>query len=138
MEHELDKQRTQEFALKLFGFYTSGVLTLMVDIGHTTGLFDAAAKGRGGSQEIAARAGLGERYVREWPCAPAAVGVFEDDGASPTLPRPGAHRIRRSSVPASGPAPSAGRGRRPARWGCRTHASRSSTLPGCLPSRSST
>ena len=45
MEQKLDKQRVQEFARKLFGFYTSGILTLMVDLGHKTGLFEAAAKG---------------------------------------------------------------------------------------------
>src|SRR2546427_11547849 len=93
MEHELDKQRTQEFARKLFGFYTSGVLTLMVDIGHTTGLFEAAAKGRGGSQEIAARAGLDERYVREWLCALAAGGVFEYDAAPRTVFLPPQHGV---------------------------------------------
>src|SRR2546427_8418770 len=94
MEHELDKQRTQEFARKLFGFYTSGVLTLMVDIGHTTGLFEAAAKGRGGSQEIAARAGLGEPYVRWWLCALAGGGVFEYDAASPRVSLPPEHAGR--------------------------------------------
>src|SRR5437879_13324772 len=94
MEHELDKQRTQEFARKLFGVYTSGVLTLMVDIGHTTGLFEAAAKGRGGSEEIAARAGLHERYVREWLCALAAGGVVAHDAASRTLSLPAAHASR--------------------------------------------
>src|SRR2546428_9924641 len=99
MEHELDKQRTQEFARKLFGFYTSGVLTLMVDIGHTTGLFEAAAKGRGGSQEIAARAGPDERYVREWLCALAPGRGFEDDAASPPfcLP-PGTADVRPGTV----------------------------------------
>src|SRR5216117_2462604 len=93
MDQKLDKQRTQEFARKLFGFYTSGVLTLMVDIGHTTGLFEAAAKGRGGSEEIAARAGLHERYVREWLCALAAGGVFEYDAASRTFSLPPEHAV---------------------------------------------
>src|SRR5439155_2592270 len=93
MEHKLDKQRTQEFARKLFASYTSGVLALMVDIGYTTGLFEAAAKGRGGSQEIAARAGLDERYVREWLCALAAGGVFEYDAASRTFSLPPEHAV---------------------------------------------
>jgi len=93
MDQKLDKQRTQEFARKLFGFYTSGVLTLMVDIGHATGLFEAAAKGRGGSEEIAARAGLHERYVREWLCALAAGGVFEYDAASRTFSLPPEHAV---------------------------------------------
>src|SRR5213592_32936 len=93
MDQKLDKQRTQEFARKLFGFYTSGVLTLMVDIGHTTGLFEAAAKGRGGSEEIAARAGLHERYVREWLCALATGGVFEYDAAARTFSLPPEHAV---------------------------------------------
>src|SRR5438552_15265624 len=93
MEHELDKQRTQEFARKRFGVYTGGVLTLMVEIGHTTGLVEAAAKGRGGSEEIAARAGLHERYVREWLCALAAGGVFEYDAASRTFSLPPEHAV---------------------------------------------
>ena len=93
MEHELDKQRTQEFARKLFGFYTSGVLTLMVDIGHTTGLFEAAAKGPGTSEAIAARAGLDERYVREWLCALAAGGVFEYDAALRAFSLPPEHAV---------------------------------------------
>jgi len=93
MEAKLDKQRTQEFARKLFGFYTSGVLTLMVDIGHRTGLFEAVAKGPGGSQEIAARARLSERYVREWLCALATGGVLEYDAASRTFSLPPEHAV---------------------------------------------
>ncbi len=68
-EVKLDRQKVQDFARRLFGHYTSGILTLLVHIGHQTGLFDATAKGPGTSQEIAARAGLDERYVREWLAA---------------------------------------------------------------------
>ena len=45
MEVKLDRQRVQEFARKLFGHYTSGILTLLVDVGHKTGLFEAVAEG---------------------------------------------------------------------------------------------
>jgi SAM-dependent methyltransferase len=93
MEATLDKQRTQAFARKLFGLYTSGVLTLMVEVGHRTGLFEAAAKGPGGSEEIAARAGLDARYVREWLCALATGGVFEYDAASRTFSLPPEHAV---------------------------------------------
>ncbi len=54
---ELDRKRVQEFARKLFGHYTSGMLALMVDVGHRTGLFEAAAKGAATSAELAERAG---------------------------------------------------------------------------------
>ena len=91
MEQKLDKQRVQEFARKLFGFYTSGILTLMVDLGHKTGLFEAAAKGAGTSEEIAARAGLNERYVREWHGAMATGGVFEYDAATRRFSLPAEH-----------------------------------------------
>ena len=91
MEQKLDKQRVQEFARKLFGFYTSGILTLMVDLGHKTGLFEAAAKGAGTSEEIAARAGLNERYVREWLGAMATGGVFEYDAATRRFSLPAEH-----------------------------------------------
>ena len=91
MEQKLDKQRLQEFARKLFGFYTSGVLTLMIDIGHKTGLFEAAAKGAGTSEEIAARAGLNERYVREWLGAMATGGVVEYDAATRRFTLPAEH-----------------------------------------------
>src|SRR5207245_1885975 len=56
-------------------------------------LVEAGAKGRGGSQEIAARAGLDERYVREWLCALAAGGVFEYDAASRTFSLPPEHAV---------------------------------------------
>ncbi len=89
----LDKQRVQDFARKLFGFYTSGILTLMVWIGHTTGLFQAAAKGPGTSQEIADRAGLSERYVREWLGAMTTGGVMEYEAASRTYTLPPEHAM---------------------------------------------
>src|SRR3546814_346393 len=42
-------------------------LVLMISIGHRTGLFEALkAAGPVTSQELADRAGLNERYVREW------------------------------------------------------------------------
>jgi SAM-dependent methyltransferase len=82
MESTPDRKRVQEFARALFSHYTSGMLTLMVDIGHRTGLFEAAAKGPGTSEEIADRAGLNERYVREWLGAMATGGIMQYDAAS--------------------------------------------------------
>jgi len=91
MEQKLDKQRVQEFARKIFGLYTSGFLTLMVDIGHKTGLFEALAKGSGSSAEIAARAGLHERYVREWLAAMATGGVVTYDAPTRSFALPAEH-----------------------------------------------
>jgi SAM-dependent methyltransferase len=88
-----DRQRVQEFARKLFGHYTSGMLTLMVDVGHKTGLFEAAAQGPGTSQQIATRAGLHERYVREWLGAMATGGIVQYDPGSEVFTLPPEHAV---------------------------------------------
>lgn len=93
MEEAPDRKRVQEFARALFGHYTSGMLTLMVDIGHKTGLFEAAAQGPGTSRQIADRAGLNERYVREWLGAMATGGIMEYDAATSTFVLPREHAV---------------------------------------------
>ena len=93
MEQKLDKQRVQEFARKIFGLYTSGLLTLMVDIGHKTGLFEALGKGPGTSVQIAERAGLDERYVREWLGAMATGGIVTYDAPSRVITLPAEHAV---------------------------------------------
>jgi hypothetical protein len=62
----LDEARVEAFAGRLFELFTGGMLTFMVDHGHRTGLFAAAAAGPATSTELAARADVRERYVREW------------------------------------------------------------------------
>ncbi|HAM58237.1 MAG TPA: transcriptional regulator, partial [Candidatus Rokubacteria bacterium] len=49
MEQKLDRQRVQDFARKVFGLYTSSLLTLLIDVGHRMGLFEAVAQGPGTS-----------------------------------------------------------------------------------------
>lgn len=73
----LDESRVEEFAEQLFGFYTGGLLTYLIDIGHRTGLFAAAARGPATSAELATRATLQERYVREWLGAMVTGGVID-------------------------------------------------------------
>jgi SAM-dependent methyltransferase len=90
---ELDRKRVQEFARKLFGHYTSGMLALMVDIGHKTGLFEAAAKGPATSAELAERAQLNERYVREWLGAIVTGGIMDYDAASSAYVLPAEHAV---------------------------------------------
>lgn len=93
MEQAIDRQRMQTFARGLFGHYTSAMLTLMVHVGHRTGLFEALARGRGTSAEIAARAGLDERYVREWLAAVTTGGIVEYDAAARTYTLPPEHAL---------------------------------------------
>ena len=55
------------FAQTLLGHLNGGAIALMISVGHRTGLFDALASGGpASSQELADRAGLNERYTREW------------------------------------------------------------------------
>jgi SAM-dependent methyltransferase len=90
-EPALDRKRVQEFARKVFGLYTSGLMTLMIDIGHETGLLAATAQGPGTSRVIAERAGLSERYVREWLAAMTTGGVMEYEAATATFTLPVEH-----------------------------------------------
>ena len=66
-EESADTAKAQAFAERLLRILNDGAVSLMISIGHRTGLLDAM---RGAppasSAEIAARAGLNERYVREW------------------------------------------------------------------------
>lgn len=91
MPQELDRKRVQDFARKLFGFYASGMLTLMVELGYRSGLFEAAAKGPATSAELGERAGLDERYVREWLAGMTAGGVFEYDADTRRFTLPAEH-----------------------------------------------
>jgi SAM-dependent methyltransferase len=93
MADAVDRKRVQDFARKLFGLYTSGLLTLMVEIGYRTGLFEAAGRGPATSEELADRAGLQERYVREWLSALTTGGVFEYDPATRRFTLPAEHAM---------------------------------------------
>jgi 2-polyprenyl-3-methyl-5-hydroxy-6-metoxy-1,4-benzoquinol methylase len=62
-----DSAKAQAFADGFVTTLNHGALCLMISIGHRTGLFDILRDlPPSTSAEIAARAGLNERYVREW------------------------------------------------------------------------
>ena len=66
-EESADTAKTQAFAERLLTILNDGAVSLMISIGHRTGLLDAMRDAAPStSAEIAARAGLNERYVREW------------------------------------------------------------------------
>jgi SAM-dependent methyltransferase len=83
-----DQAQVEAFAGRLFELYTGGMLTYMIDIGHRTGLFAAAAAGPATSAELAARADLQERYVREWLGAMVTGGIVDHDPATETFRLP--------------------------------------------------
>jgi SAM-dependent methyltransferase len=93
MQQQIDQERAREFAGQLMSLYTGSMLSFMVDLGYKTGLFEAAAKGPGTSQEIAERAGLNERYVREWLGAMTTGSIFNYDAASGAYSLPAEHAI---------------------------------------------
>ena len=67
MTTPLDSARAERFAQKLMDSLDGAALALMTSVGHRTGLFDVL---RGTAPatpaEVAKRAGLAERYEREW------------------------------------------------------------------------
>jgi 2-polyprenyl-3-methyl-5-hydroxy-6-metoxy-1,4-benzoquinol methylase len=63
----LDPGKAETFAATLLTALNHAALCLMMSIGHRTGLFDVmSGMPPSSSREIAAAAGLHERYVREW------------------------------------------------------------------------
>jgi ubiquinone/menaquinone biosynthesis C-methylase UbiE len=87
-----DAQKAERFAGRLLDALNSGALCLMTSIGHRTGLFDAMRdQPPMTSHELAGRAGLNERYVREWLGAMVTAGVVEVDPASRLFSLPAEH-----------------------------------------------
>jgi len=64
-EAPLDFEAVEQFAERMLSTFSAGMTTLMIDLADRTGLLDALAAGPGTSTDLAARAGLTERYVRE-------------------------------------------------------------------------
>lgn len=70
----------EAFAGELLTMLNAGMLTLMVSIGHRTGLFDCMSSlPAADSGAIAAASGLDERYVREWLGAMTTGRIVEHD-----------------------------------------------------------
>ena len=90
-ETEFDPAKAEAFGGQVMGILAGGLLSLMVDVGHRTGLFAAAAQGWATSEQLADRAGLSERYVREWLGAMATAGIVEYDQASERFRLPPEH-----------------------------------------------
>jgi 2-polyprenyl-3-methyl-5-hydroxy-6-metoxy-1,4-benzoquinol methylase len=63
----VDTAKREAFANRLLTALNDGAVCLMVSVGHRTGLFDVMSQSPPStSHELAARARLNERYVREW------------------------------------------------------------------------
>ncbi len=90
-QRQFDAARAEAFGGRMLSILGGGLLSSMVDIGHRTALFAAAAEGPATSQQLAARAGLTERYVREWLGAVTTGGIFDYNVADDTYALPPEH-----------------------------------------------
>jgi 2-polyprenyl-3-methyl-5-hydroxy-6-metoxy-1,4-benzoquinol methylase len=91
-QSQFDEGKAEAFAENLLDALNHGALCLMISIGHRTGLFDTMRESTpGSSEEIAERAGLNERYVREWLGAMVTGGIVEFDPATGHYSLPAEH-----------------------------------------------
>jgi SAM-dependent methyltransferase len=88
-----DPAKVEAFAGRLMPIIANGLVSYLIDLGDRTGLFTATAGTPGTSQEIADRAGLRERYVREWLGAMATSGIIDYDRVSDTYLLPAEHAV---------------------------------------------
>lgn len=85
-----DETRAKAFAGQMLGALNGAALSLMASIGHRTGLFDhLAAISPCTAGELAAKAELNERYVREWLAVMCTSRVvdYDPNGATYLLPK---------------------------------------------------
>src|SRR5262245_23078701 len=81
----------KQFGGKLLNIYTGGVLTKLIEVGYQVGLFEASKSGSATSEELSERAGLKERYVREWLGAMTTSGIYSYDPESKRYTLPEEH-----------------------------------------------
>jgi SAM-dependent methyltransferase len=91
LSHDLDPARVEAFAERLMTVYTDSVVTLLIDVASRTGLLDALAAGEGTSHELAERAGLVERYMRECLGGLVTAGVVDYSPSAATYALPPEH-----------------------------------------------
>jgi SAM-dependent methyltransferase len=89
---DIDATAAEDFAGRLFGYFTGGALTYLVEIGRRTGLFDRSSEPMT-CEELARRAGLSPRYVREWLGAMVTGGIFEYEPSSGHYWLPSEHAV---------------------------------------------
>jgi len=85
-------ETTEEFTQRIVATLDGASLTILLSIGHQTGLLDTMVRlGAATSAQIAEAAGLNERYVREWLGGMTTGHVVDYDAEAATYSMP-AHR----------------------------------------------
>ena len=87
----IDHAKVEAFIGKAMVDAASTVATVMASIGDRLGLFKELAKGPATSEELAERAHVNERYVREWLSEMASAGYLTHDPASQRFTLPPEH-----------------------------------------------
>lgn len=88
----MDQQAADAFGERMVEILNAGSLALMLSIGHRTGLFDTmAGMPPATSADIAGKAGLDERYVREWLGAMTVGNIVENHAERGTYYLPPEH-----------------------------------------------
>lgn len=89
---ELDAQKLEAFEARMADTLNAAATALMLSVGHQVGLFDTmTTMAAATAGEIAANAGLSERYVREWLGAVACAGIVEYDSRRDVYELPPEH-----------------------------------------------
>lgn len=87
-----DDARAQAFAERLVGALGESALILMTSLGHRASLFDTlAGMSAATSAALADRAGLAERYVREWLAVMVTAGMVEYEAGTGVYHLPAEH-----------------------------------------------
>ncbi|MBI3967020.1 MAG: methyltransferase domain-containing protein [Chloroflexi bacterium] len=88
----IDRAKMDAFVHRVFGDTSSTTTTVLAAIGDRLGLFkELAARGPATSAELAERAGVNERYTREWLGGMASAGYLEYEPASRRFSLPPEH-----------------------------------------------
>lgn len=86
-----DARATKAFAERVFGDFRAALVSMLCSLGDRLGLFVALASGPATSEEFAARAGIHERYAREWLSGLTAAGYLAYDPATQQFSLPPEH-----------------------------------------------
>lgn len=87
-----DSACAEAFAARIMDMVDQGAAAVMISVGHRLGLFATLAEqAPATSAGIAARAGLAERYVREWLAAMVSAGIVRYEPGNRTYWLPAEH-----------------------------------------------
>jgi SAM-dependent methyltransferase len=92
MAATVDTERVEAFAGKVLNDSSAAFVTTLAALGDRLGLFKALASGEAySSADLAARAGIDERYAREWLGGMASAGYVTHDPATNRFTLPAEH-----------------------------------------------